>query len=110
MREIFSVEIQTDGGARLYIRTPADRDKRDPSVGHELTVGLSSGVNLKTLTPQVLCMIAEAYHAGYICATEDSMEAVSRLTFENSAPRKPAPRISEKRDYRKSPFPVWGRG
>lgn len=98
MREIFHRTILSDGRIGLSIDTPKDRAQNN--AGTNL---LPEGVTLtqKDLTPLLLHMLAEAYHSGYCEAVADAAESVSRLIYENNAPRKPAPKISETLDYRK---------
>lgn len=99
MRERFAKDIFTDGRCGLAIRTPDDIQAQ--AGGHDL---LPDGDSLdpKEITPRLLYMLAEAYHAGYCAATHDGEEAVRRLVLETNQHRKPAPRIypSEVIDYR----------
>lgn len=98
MREQFSQTILLDGRIGLEIRTP--RDIQEGSAGHDL---LPDGVFLEksAITPLLLHMLAEAYHAGYLAAVDDGQEAIRRLVYENRAHRKPAPKITDTLDYRK---------
>lgn len=102
MREIFTMEIYTSGACHLYIRTPEHR--RQECQGHQVTPenpDTTPACTPDQITPQLLQMLANAYYAGYVTAVDDANEAVRRLLLENSAPRKPAAKVSERRDYRR---------
>lgn len=98
MREVFSLEIYTNGRAAIYIRTPDDR--LSESVGHEVTP--EGGIDPEIVNRLLLEMLSKAYYIGYTTAVEDGKDAVSRLLLENSAPRCPAPKISERHDWGKN--------
>lgn len=98
MREIFAVTIQTDGNCHLYIRTPIDRQSE--TCGAALN-GDDFPLEEKEITKRLLHMLAEAYHAGYIEAVDDGVDAIKRLLLESNQHRKPNTKISEKYDNRK---------